>query len=919
MPTLNDLITDAGALIEIVVHGQYYDENGDLQSVWLSRSGWKDPATGPAAQYCKPLIDLSSRVSQSFDPLQPSMMVDTTYAQLELINDAIFYPGYFDQYYLYSVDELPWTIYYVGVLSTGQRVELSDVESTPIHILRGIGIPEVSSSSCLIRTRSLSQILSFALQPYTYSPPALYFPGNTTAVVDLGNNLNITGAQALSAWIYITDISTAQYILFKDSGTQGYYVAVGLVGSGTILGGVEIVVRGQSPATTTTAANVIRPFQWHRIDISIAATTRRIDVDGTVAITTSSITGTPTASSTSLSIGRNLKGRIHRVLYWSVTRNNAQMSAEGRVPITGSETDLREAFDFNEGQGTSVASIKSGSALVGALGDGVLWDTASWNFDSILGQYEPYALGTVPRVPVTWIDPPKQIGQVSRGAIALLSELQSNHTAVNSANYSANRSNGTLQVTTGALSGTYSATVTANNLWNSALLFDGSTSRATVALTMPAASKYIACQVYLSSSGTSLRQIAGWNGSSSVFILRMNTGGTNLLSIVALNDAGTTFTASTTLIERKRYSIVASLNTASPSTGLQLYVDGVLMATTAISGNWTGTQTTLSIGHRSTAVDLWFPGIIDEIVIGNTYATLVMAKQYHSYPCMASFSGAIAGWHCDDATGSTAAPFIGAGSLALTSVNWTAGRSSCTDLARSILYSYGYDESDLDTDTWFAALSDNKADCGWFVSGGAKGIDILNVILGGLGFILYEWQGIIKIKRFEGLSGTPDRTLVPKIDLQLAAIESLPSDPAIYMWTIIFATNNSKQDAANIAGGLATTDADRYQYGSAPHRSAIKSDGSILDRFASAEPATRTTALLNLIDAEAEAARLLPIHRYGGDRKSIAVFLGAGGIEILTELGPLMSELGLDSSDLLVTGVEIEEGEGRIAVWRPAI
>lgn len=919
MPTLSSLLSDPKARIEVIIKGQILDDNGDSQTYWFSRSGWSDPPGGPAAQYCKPLVDISLRVSQSLDPLEPQTLIDTPYSQIELINDSIAYAGYFDGWYLYSVDNLEWNIYLVGYLSTGERVDLSDTINDPIYTLTGIGIPEISSSTCLIRARGLEDILSVPLQPVTYSPPALYFPGSPTAVVDLGDNLNITGDQSLSFWVYLEDLSTTQYALFKDSGAQGYYVAVGLVGGGTIVGGVEILVRGQSPTTTTTAANVLRTYRWHRIDISIAAATRRIDIDGTTAITTSSITGTPTASTTSLTFGQSLKGRLHRVLYWSNTRTNAVMSAEGRTPITEAETNLREAFLFNEGRGAIAASSKSGSSLSGTLAAGILWDSASWHYESLLGQYEPYVLGTVPRVPVTWIDPPKQIGQVSRGPIALLSELQSNHAMVSTANYTSDLSNGTLTLTTGAISGTYSATVTANNLWNSALLLNGSTSGATVAVTMPAGSKYIACQIRLDGFNTAgtLRQILGWNAATSSFLLRFFST-TNLLSLIAVNDAGVTFQAFTTLPDKKRFSILGSLDIANPSTGLNLYIDGILIHTVAISGNWTGTQPTLGIGRRSSVNDFHFPGVIDEIVIGNTAATLAMAQEHHSHPVDSTFPGVIAGWHCDDGTGSAAVSFVGAASLTLANVSWTAGRSACTDLARSILFAYGYDEADLDFDSWLIALNKSKGDCGWFVSQGAKGIDILNVVLGGLGFVLYRSSvGLLKLKRFEGVSGAPDINLDPDIDLQLLPIESLPSDPVVYQWIVTFATNNTKLDSANIAGSLASTDPDRYQYGSSAHRSAPKSDGSILERFPSAEPRTRTTALLNLIDAEEEAARLLVLHRYGADRKSIAVFAGVGGFEILTEIGPLMEELDLDDSDMLITGISIEEGEGTIEIWRP--
>lgn len=923
LANLQSLLDDPSATLEIVVKGMYLDADNATQTLWLSRSGWQDEPSGPAGVYCPPLVDIHLTINRQLDPLDLRTLTGT-YAEISLINDSVYqdYMGLFDPWWSYSVDQQEWLIYIVGILSNSTRIEIADVEDAPLYRLVGVGIPEVGSSICRIQTRDQTQVLETALQPMTYSPPCLSFPGTVAGALDLGDNINITGVQSLSAWIYLTDpTSITQYILFKDSGSAGYYLAVGLVGGGTIAAGVEIVCRGQSPAATTTAANVLRAFQWHRIDISIDTTVRRIDIDGTTAITTSSITGTPTTTSTSLSIGRSLLGRIHRVLWWSNARSSATMSLEGRTPITGLETNLREAFLFGEGQGDQVASSKSGSSIVGILGAGVLWDTTTWHYQSILGQYEPYILGTVPRVPVTWIDPPKQIGQVSRGPIALLSELQSNHTAVSTANYTVDLANGTLTVTSGALSGTYSATVTANNLWNSALLLNGSTSQGVATLSMPTGSRYVGIHFRVDNTNTTARQIVGWNPTSGTQLqIVLIAGSTNTLALLATNDAGIMFTASTTVVEGKRYSILGGVDIENPSTGLRLYLNGSLVAMVAISGTWANTTTAFNVGRRFVGAfdDNYFKGAIDEVVIGNTAPTLEIAKDFHSIPST-SLTGIVNGWHFDEATGTSASPFAGAVSITLSNITRTAGRSAPIDLARSIVYDYGYDESDLYPDSWFESLNDNLADCGWFVTGGAKGLDILNIVLGGLGFVLYESLGLLKVKRFEGLTGVAEITYNPSIDVQNVSIEPQPNDLAVREWVIQFATNNTKIESANVAGGLASTDPDRYQYASTANLQVVKNDATVLERFPSALSLPKVTALLNRVDAEDEGARLLAIHKHGGDRKQIPMFVAVGGLDILTEIGPLIQELDLDRGTLMVIGISTEDDLSTVTTWRPAL
>lgn len=923
---LDLLLADRSAVLEIVVRGQYKDGNDTLQTVWFSRSGWADKPGGPANRYCPPLVDIHLNVNQHVEPLEPSTL-SAAYAEILLINDSIYtdYAGLFDLYWQYSVDHLDWRVYVVGILSDGSRVELDDVLDYPIYRLVGINIPEVGSSVCRIRTQGLAQLLDTVLQPETYSFPCLSFPGGPS--INLGDNLDISTTQSMSWWIYPDPIllkTTKQYLVHKADLTSGYYVAVGLVSGNQAA--VEILVRGQSIPLTTTAANVLSSYMWHRIDVAIGSTTRRIDIDGTTAASTAGITGSPITNSLDCLIGLDYKGLMSRVLFWTDERSNATMKAEGRIPISGSETNLREALLLDEGQGDTVTSSKVGSTLEGEIELGILWDTAAWHFGSILGQQIPLILGTVSRAPITWIDPANQIGQISLGSVAMVSELQSNHAIVDPSDYAVNLTNGTVQITSGPLSGTYSSTATANNLWNLALDFNGVDSTGLVALTMPNGSRYLACQVKPDSLTTS--QIIGWNGNNSRLIIELQlvinivSGVRSLFIMVrAFNDADDEFNVQHTIASSaqsqtliKRYSIFAGIDTDNPSVGLTLYVNGELADTQAISGTWTGTQPTLSVGHDSSGPSDYFGGVIDEILVGNTAPNLSIAQQHHLKPSEVDFPGIVAGWHCDETSGDAESFVPSQPDIVLTNVTRVPGRSTAQDLARSIMYMKGFEDSDLDT-SWLECLNDNGADCGWFVTGGVKVNQVLNVILGGLGFILYESLGQFKIRRFEGVSGTADVTLNSSVDVRNEAIEPLPSDPAVYQWTILFATNNTKLEASNIAGSLASTDPERYQYGSSENLQAVKGDNSILGRFPGAIPKSRLTALINRVDAEEEAIRLLAIHRYGADRKAVAIF---GNVDILTELGPLIEETDLDSTNVVVTGITTDDDLATINVWRPA-
>lgn len=941
MPTLNDLLTDPGATIELVIKGQYLDENDALNTEWVSQHGWDDQVTGPSGTYCPPLAEISLSIDQSVEPLDLSSSFGS-FSSLTLINDDLNFRGRYDSWWQYTVDGLEWTVYAVGMLSTGERVELSDVENTPLYVLYGVDGPEGGSSYVRIKLRDGSTTLSSALQPDTYSPPCLVFPGllTTPGAVNFGDILDITGSAARSFWVWIDNpgLTSIQYLLHKDSGTTGHYLAVGLVSGGTIAGGVELGVRGQSPVVTVTAANVLRARQWHRIDISIdiAAGTRRIDVDGTTLVTTAGVTGTPTGNSQDLLMGYGLFGRLSRFLAWNIARSNATMSAEGRTPIVGNETNLDEYFPLDDGFGPKVSTSKIGALTSGTLGASVTWNgNADWHYSSIAGENRPLILGTVLRAPLTWIDPVKQIAEASYGGLALISELQSNHAVVATSSYTVNRQAGTLQITTGSLFGTYSVTATANNFWNSALYFGtGAGAVPASAITSPTGSRSLKIQYRVDSTENALRYAIGWQSGAAAgaFFIRYTTGAVNRIEARAINDAGTQFFVQVDgMKEARTYDYAACLNTSAstvngqPGNTLYFYIDGSLAGSTAVSGAWTAALTTFAVGRRPDVNSNPAMGRLDDPLVFSRVLSQAEIRALMMLPATGAESGLLYAWHLDDATGSSAASLMGSSALTLTSTTWVAGRSAATDLARWVLYEMadiveGEPDVDIDFDSWFAALVLNPADQGWAVLKGQAAEDVLDLILGGVGMIHYPGTGgTIKLRRFEGLTGIAENTFAPELYLENVPIEPEACDPAVYEWTLTYATNNAKMDKANIAGSLATSDPDRYEYGAQAHKTAVRNDLSVLNRDQNAAPKTRNTALIYQRDAQDEADRLLAIHKYGSDTKKVAAFLLPGSVDILSEQQIDQSLTELDASTVIFIGISIEDDRAMIRVWRPRI
>jgi hypothetical protein len=927
MPTLTDLLSDPGATIELVAGINALDETDTPFVQYISQRGWDDPVSGTWGSRCPPLLSTEIEIDFTIDPLNPASSYDAL-SELVFANDLEEYPGYFDGWWKYSVDKRACNLYAVGVLSDGTRVELADVGSTPLFRLYGVLAPEVNSTECVISVRGVSYLLSTPLQPDTYAGSGLVFPGTVGGSVGLGDNLDITSSTSISIEFYTEDPSlTLQFLLNKNGALSGYYVLVGLVGAGTVSGGVEIVFPSRTPTTATSAANLIRAYQVYTLDIAedTAAGTRRIDLDGVTIISQAGITGSLVSNTSNLTFGSGLKGRIGRVLYWSGARSNAVMSAEMRVPMTGAEASLTAYFPHNEKVGSTTHDRKSGSSLTGTLGTGVTWGSIDRHYTSILGKYQPWILGTVLRAPLTWIDTFKQIGEVSYGGCAHIAELQSNHAAVSAASYTTDLSKGILTLTSGSISGTYSTTATANNLWNSAIQ-TSSTSSILATINSPTGSRTFVIQFRPDRTLNALAYIIGWQTSAQAgsVILRFTTGAQNLLNAFAINDASTIFSVNgPSLTEGRTYTLAVELDVAGSTLGI--WVDAVRVITTPISGAWTTVRNQFGIGVRADTGASQGIGRFDEALIFNRVLTAAEHKALHLLPATGGESGLLYGWHMDNASGASATSMLGGTALTLSNITWTGGRSAATDLARVCYYRKGYVAADLDSATWQTVLTSQPADCGWFVDGAESADAVLSVVLGGLGIVAIEIYGIVYLFRFEGVP-TPTLSIEGDITLENAPIDSEDRDPAIYRWEVIYATNNTRMDQSSVAQSLAASDPDRYQYGAAQTKVSTQEDYSIKStaagadgRFPNAEEGTRQTALIYARDADNESVRLLALHREGADVKSIPTFLTYGDVRALTGIEIDVEELELSASNWVVTGLRLSDERIQVIMWRPGV
>lgn len=933
MPTLDDLLADPDARLVQVARGTYLDENGDLQTEWVADDDWSDPPGGPAGQHIPALLDTEISIAQRFDPLDPFATVSDFPADIILINDMGDYAGRFDGVRRWSVDARPWTLFIVGHFADGTRLELADVEDDPWRELLGIDKPEGGESTVIIRAREDLKDLMRPLQPETYRPFCLEFPGTALGSVNFGDVLDQTGSFAVSIWFWTTSLTTGQYLLHKDSGTTGWSIAVGAVG---VDGAAQVICRGQTPVATTTAANVLRARFDHRLDISVdvAAGTREIRLDGAVLVTTTGVTGSPTNSTTNLTLGSSFAGRISRVVFWSAARTNALQLAEARIPFLGSEAGLAELLLEREaGVGTTVVGKKTGSTVSGTLGTGVAWTTATWHY---LTNHRPYVVGRAWDVPVRWIDPPQQIGEVCYGGCSLIQVLRSNHATVSTANYTTDLLRGLLTVTTGSLSGSYSADVLNNPIWGTALMF-GATSTAVATTNSPTGSRTMWAHVRLDSTSVVIRYVAGWqNGAlAGTFVIRTSNTGANLPQVVVINDAATVFTLTGTvpLIEGRRYFIAARLTVTGGTGVLDLRVDGTIVATMAVSGAWTTVRPTFGVGIKPDTLTLPWIGIIDEPGVAAAALTDANLDALWLLPATGSESGSFLGYHCNDATSPTApttAASYSAGkpALTLTNVTWGTGRHAPADNARAILRESGFVDADLDAASFREFLADFPYDTGWFLEDGEKALDVLHAFIAAFSWRWEKRGDTIFLQGFSGLSGVAEETFGVETAIlseEEAPIEPVPCEPAVWDWQLEGNHNWTELQAESVAASLLTSDPARYVHAQEAFELGGAKDASVRftaagapGRFPDAIEKRRPTPLLYRRDMETWGAQLLATHRHGATPIRLSIEMTLAQARMLREIAVDMEEVEADQTTIVIIELAWADGVAQILGWRPA-
>lgn len=943
MPTLADLLADDASERVAVFRLAYMDEAGVEQVRWDTQrgTGWDDPPGGPAGAWIPPLFNGGFRTSETFDPLDPVDGNDSGgYTEVELINDSLDEDlcGIFRHANRWSVDGREQLLYMVGRLSDGTRVELADVLATPFQRLVGVDRPTAGDDErCRVTVRTGAHPLAIPFERASYSPPCATFPGGAGIV--FGDVYDQTGSFHCRFKVYLENpdqASPLQFAAYKDGGTSGWYINVGSVASGTVLGGVLITCHGQTPPTTATAAGVLLPRTDHivEIDVDVAAGTREIIVDGVSRATSAGVTGAPLANTVSFSLGTGILGTMSEFVIYSVAKTLTVANLEARLPVLPTDANLAALIPLDEGVGVTVRDRKSGSSITGTCGTGVtLLGVAGWHYPGLLGKQRPSGIGRLRHQPVTWVNPALQQGELGYLGIQLLETLRSGYAVVSTANYTADYARGTLRLTSGSIAQAgYGAQILLDAPWGTALRFAGAGTTAIATQAGPTGSRSLTAHVRLDASGATryivARQIGGAAGG---FIVRVNA--TSFLEVAAINDAGGVFTLTTTykLTLGRRYFVAARLDAAGQR--LSAWVDRAEVGSMATSGFWTtASPTSYGVGCRPDTSTGILIGIVDDPHEWSVALSDAALKALHIDPVVGTETGLWYGHHLNDATSTTtpttaASTVAGKAALTLVSPAWSAGRCSAGDLAWSCYRQAGWVDADRDSETWGAFIASQPADCGVSVLAGEEVEEVARLLLGGAGARAFEYLGLVYVRRFEGVAGTAQRSPVLGQFLAGATVAAQAgASPAVYLWEVECNANALPLQASEIALALQTSDPAAYSYASQPYEVAPARDDSIRvtadgadARFPEAVAKRRRTAFFNKADGDAEAARLLALFRDGAAPVQVEMFLDfddALPLDRMAAVDGLLSA-GMDVGQTCIVSLVIEDGIGSLGLWRP--
>jgi hypothetical protein len=433
-----------------------------------------------------------------------------------------------------------------------------------------------------------------------------------------------------------------------------------------------VVYNGGASSVAVTASTAdYRDGKWHHAALAIttAGALMSAYLDGVLVGTATPGAFTVRTGNLVAGVGTGgnyFYGEIDEIRFWSVALGQLEIQqnmARERV----ADSRMRGYWRCNDNINNSLFDA-SNNGLTGRLTGNVannMWTWSGEGYPDIAGQQKPFAVGPIAEFSPTLVDPGRLIYQAHDGAILgvpwVWDKTGPLTPAVSWQILDAAR--GFLQLLV-APQGKISCSVQpATNIFGSCLSFDGATGFASAtSMPCPAGSMSLEALVRLRAMNAANVKIATFSASGGVAagLRQVQFMAAGLAQFSVRNDAGTAYSATAAVPATPGlwYWVAGVLDV--PNLLLTLYVNGISVATAAVTGTFNTVLSNFYIGRRDDAAQ-YFPGEIDEVRIWNVVLSAATINANMMRELAGNETGLVHYWDFDDNAGTTTADEVAGG------------------------------------------------------------------------------------------------------------------------------------------------------------------------------------------------------------------------------------------------------------------
>lgn len=573
-----------------------------------------------------------------------------------------------DNWRTLSFDGQPLTAYIVGTLSTGQTIGWAQA-GVPFNGTV-LGDALVDFQKATLNARDISQLLGRNVQTHLYRGMAGCLLLNGTNQYATLTSFTSQTDKTFNIWFRCTRSTGAnQVIAYQGSSYAGSALDwdIYIDTSGNL---VSRCFNGSASAVTiTSSAYDYRDSNWHNVAVTISSSPNLHTLLADNVIIGTSTPPAFTARTGNLVIGANangpslyFNGNLDEAIFWNSALSQTTLGSNMNHELVAT-TGMLGYWQCDDNIGNTLYDT-SGNGLTGTLVNNVannMWTYSGEGYSDLTGQTKPYAIGPIQEFAPTLVDPGRLIYQVHDGPISSIPWVWDKGGPLTPVTQwqIIDYSRGLFQLLV-APQGTITCSVNPlTNIFGTCLTMDGATGYVS-ATSMPCPAGSMAMEALIRTHTTSgSQEVCAFRNGSAAGARRLvvNSG---IPQAFIRNDAGTSFTATaaTALTVNSWYWLAIILDIS----GLNIYlaVNGIIVATTAITGTFNTVLSNFFIGRLESAVN-FFNGEIDEVRIWNAAISSTTINNNMMRQLVGTETNLVQYWKFNDTPGVVAANSVVSG------------------------------------------------------------------------------------------------------------------------------------------------------------------------------------------------------------------------------------------------------------------